>query len=209
MAQFPLLEEALEAMGVKVWAMVEYEADDALASAALRAASDGTVDRVLICTPDKDLAQCVQGARVVQFDRQRRILRDETGVAEKFGVRPESIPDYLALVGDSADGYPGLAGWGPKAASAALAKYTHIEQIPKDWRQWAIPVRGAEKLAASLFSQWEDVLLYRKLATLKKDAPVFESVSELAWRGPKPEFEALCERILAPGFPARAAAARR
>jgi 5'-3' exonuclease len=206
MSQFPVLEEALDCMGVKVWPMLQYEADDALASAAAQAARDDRVSRILICTPDKDLAQCVTGTRVVQFDRMRGIVRDEDGVRAKWGVSPESIPDYLALVGDSADGYPGLPGWGPKSAGLLLSQYRHLEAIPKDWRLWNASVRGAMRLASVLFGQWDDVLLYRVLATLKTDAPVFENVDQLAWKGPRPEFEPYCERLRADGLYARAAA---
>jgi 5'-3' exonuclease len=183
MAQFPVLEEELRKMGVTVWAMVEFEADDALASAAAKAAGDDRVRQIFICTPDKDLAQCVVGKRVVQFDRMRRIVRDEDGVVEKFGVRPESIPDYLAVVGDSADGFPGLPGWGPKSAATLLARYGHLEHIPRDWRQWPNSLRGAQKLATVLTEQMADALLFRTLATLRRDVPVFESVDELDVRG--------------------------
>src|SRR5215467_12279248 len=158
MAQFPVLEEALENMGVKVWAMVEFEADDAMASAAVRAAQDDQVSQVLICTPDKDLGQCVMGTRVVQLDRRRDLVRDEAGVVAKFGVKPHSIPDYLALVGDTADGYPGLTGWGEKAASSVLSQYEHLEDIPKDWREWNPAIRRARPLAESLFPNWNDAL---------------------------------------------------
>ncbi len=151
LSQFPILEEALESMGVVVWPMTYFEADDALAAAAAKAAADERVKQVLICTPDKDLAQCVVGNRVVQLDRRRNILRDEAGVEEKFGVKPESIPDYLAVTGDSADGYPGISGWGPKAASLALSKYLHLENIPKDWHEWDTSIRRARPLAESLF----------------------------------------------------------
>ena len=197
-SQFPLLEEALAAMGVTVWPMVEYEADDALASAAAKGARDERVSQVIICTPDKDLAQCVTGSRVVQLDRRRAILRDEAGVVEKWGVKPESIPDYLAVVGDSADGYPGLAGWGPKAAALTLARYTHLEDVPRDWREWPASLRGAQRLAGVLFDQWNDALLYRTLATLRLDVPVFDTVDQLRWKGPRPEFESWCERLRAP-----------
>src|SRR5215831_551784 len=195
LAQFPVLEEALECLGVKVWPMVEYEADDALAAAAAKASCDSRVEQVLICTPDKDLAQCVAGTRVVQLDRRRRILRDEAGVIEKWGVRPESIPDYLAVVGDSADGYPGLPGWGPKAASLTFSQFPHFEDVPKDWRQWPASIRGAERLAGVLLNQWDEALLYRTLATLRVDVPVFETVDELRWNGPPPEFEQYCVRL--------------
>jgi 5'-3' exonuclease len=208
LSQFPVLEEALECMGVVVWPMVPYEADDALASAAAKAAGDDRVRQVLICTPDKDLAQCVAGTRVVQVDRRRGIVRDEAGVLSKWGVRPESIPDYLAVVGDSADGFPGLPGWGPKAASLTFSQFPHFEDIPKDWRQWHPAIRGAQRLSAVLFEQWNDALLYRTLATLRLEVPVFDTVDELEWKGPAPEFEPYCERIQAPGLYARALAAR-
>jgi 5'-3' exonuclease len=206
LSQFPLLEDALESMGVVVWPMVRYEADDALASAAVKAAQDDRVEQVIICTPDKDLAQCVVGSRVVQLDRRRGILRDEAGVKSKWGVKPESIPDYLAVVGDSADGFPGLPGWGPKAAALTFAQYLHLEDVPKDWRQWPPALRGAQRLAAVLSGQWDDVLLYRILATLKLDVPVFKTVDELQWKGPRPEFEQYCHRIRTPGLHARAMA---
>jgi len=207
LSQFPVLEEALEAMGVKVWPMVEYEADDALASAAAKAARDDRVGKVLICTPDKDLAQCVEGTRVVQLDRRRGILRDEAGVVEKWGVKPESIADYLAVVGDSADGYPGLPGWGPKAAALTFSRYPHFENIPRDWHKWDSSIRGAQRLAGVLFEQWDNAVLYRTLATLKLDVPVFDSVDELRWKGPKAGFEQYCARMRYEGLPARAAAA--
>ena len=207
LAQFPVLEEALESMGVKVWPMVQWEADDALASAAVKAALDTQVRQVIICTPDKDLAQCVTGGRVVQLDRMRGILRDEAGVVTKFGVKPESIPDYLALVGDSADGFPGLEGWGPKGASLILSEYSHFENIPKDWRKWPSSMRGAQRLAGVLFEQWNDAVLYRVLATLRQDVPVFETVDELHWKGPRAEFEEYSKRIQLPGLYTRAKAA--
>ncbi|MGD0298654.1 MAG: 5'-3' exonuclease H3TH domain-containing protein [Bryobacteraceae bacterium] len=207
LAQFPVLEEALESMGVRVWPMVEYEADDALASAAVKAAEDDRVRQVFICTPDKDLAQCVAGKRVVQLDRMRGILRDESAVVVKWGVRPESIPDYLAVVGDSADGFPGLPGWGPKAAGLMFSEYPHFEDIPKDWRKWPSAMRGAQRLAGVLFEQWNDAILYRTLATLRLDVPVFETVDELQWNGPMPEFERYSKLIQTPGLNARAIAA--
>jgi 5'-3' exonuclease len=206
-AQFPLLEEALDAMGVLVWPMVEFEADDGLASAAAKAAADPAVAQVLICTPDKDLAQCVMGSRVVQVDRRRGIVRDEAGVREKWGVAPGSIPDYLAVVGDNADGYPGISGWGAKAAGAVFGRYPHVEDVPRQWREWDVPVRGAGRLAASLFDRWEEALLYRKLATLRLDAPVFEHVDEARWRGPHAGFRAFSERIGAAALARRAEAA--
>ena len=192
--QFHPLEDALRALGVTVWAMVEQEADDALAAAARRATADPRVGRVFICTPDKDLAQCVRGDRVVQMDRRNRSIRDEAGVWEKFGVGPESIPDYLALVGDSADGFPGVPGWGAKSAAALLARYRHLEAIPNDESTWELGLRGAAKLSTSLREHWEDALLFRDLATLRTDADVFESVDELEWKGPTKAFAALCER---------------
>jgi len=197
LSQFPILEEALQAMGVLVWPMTYFEADDALASAAAKAAHDKEVKQVIICTPDKDLAQSVQGTRIVQLDRRREILRDEDGIVAKFGVKPGSIPDYLAVTGDSADGYPGLSGWGPKAAALTLSHYPHLEDIPKDWRQWDASIRRARPLSETLFASWEDALLYRKLATLRLDVPVFESVDELRWKGPRLEFEQMCARIKA------------
>lgn len=206
-AQFPVLEEALQSMGVVVWPMVEYEADDALASAASKAAEDHRVKQVIICTPDKDLAQCVVDSRVVQLDRRQNILRDESGVVSKWGVKPESIPDYLAVVGDSADGYPGLPGWGPKAASLTFSQYPHFEDIPKDWHQWNPALRGAQRLASVLFSQWNDAMLYRCLATLRLDVPVFDNIDELRWKGPRQDFEQYCQRIQFPALYTRATAA--
>ena len=200
LSQFPILEEALEAMGVVVWPMVEFEADDALASAARKAALDDGVTQVLICTPDKDLSQCVVGTRVVQLDRRSNAVRDEAGVVAKFGVKPKSIPDFLAVVGDSADGFPGVAGWGPKAAAEALSRYSHLENIPKDWLEWHPSIRRARGLAESLLGSWDDALLYRTLATLRLDAPVFDSVDELRWRGPRADFEGLCRRMKLPGL---------
>jgi 5'-3' exonuclease len=197
LSQFPILEEALESMGVVVWPMTHFEADDALASAAAKAAANDRVKQVLVCTPDKDLAQSVVGNRVVQLDRRRNILRDEAGIEEKFGVSPESIPDYLAVTGDTADGYPGISGWGPKAASLALSKYRHLENIPKDWQNWGPSIRRARPLAESLFTAWEEALLYRTLATLRLDVPVFDSVDELQWKGPRSSFEVSCERLRA------------
>jgi len=195
LSQFPVLEEALEAMGIVVWPMVEYEADDALASAAAKAAQDNRVRQVLICTPDKDLSQCVVGTRVVQLDRRRQILRDETGIVAKFGVNPQSIPDYLAVVGDSADGYPGLAGWGEKAAALVLSQYPHLEDIPKDWQAWHSSIKKARSLSESLFNAWNDALLFRTLATLRLDVSVFDTVEDLRWAGPRPNFEEHCQRM--------------
>jgi 5'-3' exonuclease len=195
LSQFPLLEEALIALGIRTWAMVEFEADDALAAAAAKAALDARVERVIVCTPDKDLAQCVRGTRVVQMDRRRRTIRDEAGVVAKFGVPPASIPDYLALVGDAADGYPGLPGWGAKSAAAVLARYGHLESIPADWRTWGVNAFNPSALAATLASQRDRAFLFRDLATLRTTVPVFESVDELRWTGPTPDFEAIGTRL--------------
>ena len=197
LSQFPILEDALQSMGVVVWPMIEVEADDALASAAAKAAQDDRVRQVLICTPDKDLGQCVVGSRVVQLDHRRETLRDEAGVIAKFGIKPSSIPDYLAVVGDSADGYPGIAGWGAKTAAAVFSQYPHLEDIPKDWRRWDPIIRRARPLAESLFAAWEDALLFRTLATLRVDVPVFSSIDDLLWKGPAEDFKRTCERLKA------------
>ena len=194
-AQFPLLEEALSAMGVVVWPMIEYEADDALASAAALASRDERVGRVIICTPDKDLAQCVRGTRVVQMHRRTRVTVDEAGVLAKFGVAPASVPDYLALVGDAADGYPGLPGWGAKSAAAVLAKYGHLEAIPPDWREWGVNASNPGVLAATLARERDRAFLFRDLATLRTELPLFSSVDELEWKGPTPAFEPLAARF--------------
>jgi 5'-3' exonuclease len=204
LSQFPILEEALEAMGVVVWPMVYFEADDALASAASKSAADERVRQVFICTPDKDLSQSVVGARVVQLDRRQNIVRDEAGVVEKFGVQPESIPDYLALVGDSADGFPGVAGWGAKAAAAALSQYPHLEDIPKDSQKWDPSIRRARALAESLFEMWDDAVLFRTLATLRLDVPVFDTVEDLRWKGPRANFGEQSQRLKAPNLLNRA-----
>ncbi len=195
LAQFPLLEEALSALGIVVWRMVEFEADDALAAAAKAAESDPRVERVIICTPDKDLAQCVRGTRVVQLDRRKNITRDESGVVAKFGVGPASIPDYLALVGDSADGFPGLPGWGAKSAAAVLAKFNHLESIPADWREWGVSVASPKALSSTLIANREQALLFRVLATLRTDVPVFNSVDQLEWKGPTADFAPLAARL--------------
>jgi 5'-3' exonuclease len=197
MSQFPILEDALRSLGVRVWPMIEFEADDALAAAASKAAQYEEVTRVVICTPDKDLSQCVVGDRVVQLDRRRNIIRNEAGVIEKFGVKPESIPDYLALVGDTADGYPGLAGWGAKAAASVLSLYPHFEDIPKNVEQWSPSIRNSRKLSATLMDQWDDAILFRELARLRLDVPVFDEPGELEWHGPRPDFEAFCDRLKA------------
>src|SRR4029077_11000844 len=192
-SQFPLLEEMLTALGVATWPMVEYEADDALAAAAAKAEADPRVLRVFICTPDKDLAQSVRGSRVVQMDRRARTIRAEADVIRKFGVPPASIPDYLALVGDSADGFPGLAGWGAKSASAVLAKYGHIEAIPSDWTTWNVNATRPAALAATLTRDREQALLFRDLATLRTDIPLFDNVDALRWAGPTPAFAPLAK----------------
>jgi 5'-3' exonuclease len=185
LTQFPLLEDALAAAGIATWPMVELEADDALAAAAAAAARDPRVERVVICTPDKDLAQCVRGTRIVQMDRRRRIVRDEAGIVEKFGVPPASIPDYLALVGDAADGYPGLSGWGARSAAAVLARFGHLESIPRDSREWmGVNVAKPGALAYTLDHQRDRAFLFRQLATLRSDIPLFDSVDELQWKGP-------------------------
>jgi 5'-3' exonuclease len=207
LSQFPILEEALEAMGVKVWPVVEFEADDALASAAAKAVQDTRVQQVVICTPDKDLSQSVVGTRVVQLDRRREIVRDEAGVLAKFGVKPASIPDYLAVVGDAADGYPGVAGWGAKAAANVFSVYPHLENVPKDWKAWNPAIRRARGLSESLFASWDDALLFRTLATLRLDVPVFETVDDLRWQGVRPEFEAYARRFKATDLLSRAESA--
>jgi 5'-3' exonuclease len=208
LSQFPILEEALQAMGILVWPMVEFEADDALASAAVTAAQDEKVSQVLICTPDKDLSQCVEGTRIIQLDRRKNAVRDEAGVIEKFGVKPESIPDYLALVGDSADGFPGIKGWGEKAAGSVLSHYPHLEKIPKDWPTWNPAIRRVRPLAESLFAAWNDALLFRILATLRLDVPVFDTIDDLRWPGPRPEFQQLCQRLKSPTLYERAQSAK-
>ena len=195
-AQFPEVEQLLELAGFAVWPQIEHEADDGLASAAAVAAGDPRVERVLICTPDKDLAQCVTAdGRVVQYDRRQRVLYDHAGVVEKFGVPPASIPDYLGLVGDSADGFPGLPGWGAKSASTLLARYGHITSIPFDPDQWDVPVRGAAKLAAALRDGFEDALLFRRIATVELGAPVSATVDEMQWRGPAPGLAERCTEL--------------
>jgi 5'-3' exonuclease len=195
LSQFPLLEETLSAAGVVVWPMMEFEADDALAAAAVAAASDARVERVIVCTPDKDLAQCVSGTRIVQLNRRTRVVLDEAGVVRKFGVTPASIPDYLALVGDSADGYPGLAGWGAKSTAAVLARYLHIEAIPADWREWGVNAFNASALAQTLAEQRERALLFRELATLRTDIRLFDDVADLMWNGPREEFAEIGARL--------------
>jgi 5'-3' exonuclease len=195
LAQFPLLEEILTAAGVVVWPMIEFEADDALAAAALAAGEDSRVERVVICTPDKDLAQCVRGTRIVQLNRRTRVTLGEAEVVAKFGVKPESIPDYLALVGDAADGYPGLPGWGAKSTAAVLAKFEHLENIPGDWRDWRVDVASPGALAYTLREGWERALLFRTLATLRTDIRLFDDVEQLRWNGPKLEFTELARQL--------------
>jgi 5'-3' exonuclease len=195
LAQFEPLEIALTALGVKVWPMVEHEADDALGAAAVKAAADRRVGRVIICTPDKDLAQIVRGDRIVQLVRRTNVVLAEPDIVKKFGVAPTSIPDYLALVGDSSDGYPGLSGWGARSAAAVLARFEHLENIPRDPKVWNANVRNAGALALVLEAQRDRAFLFRDLATLRTDIPVFESVDELKWHGPLPEFEAIAQRL--------------
>ena len=195
LAQFPILEEVLVAAGIVVWPMVEFEADDALAAGAAIAARNKNVEQVIICTPDKDLGQSVSGTRIVQLHRRTGVTLDEAGIVQKFGVTPASIPDYLALVGDSADGYPGLKGWGAKSSAAALAKFLHLESIPKDWRDWHVNVTGAATLAATLQSNFEEAVLFRTLATLRTDIDLFQDVEQLHWNGPTPAFEAMAARL--------------
>jgi 5'-3' exonuclease len=194
-SQFWPLEDALVAMGVLVWPMVDLEADDALASGAAVAADDARVEQAVICTPDKDLGQCVRGKRVVQLDRRQNILIDDSAVEAKFGVPPGSIPDYLALVGDSADGFPGLSGWGAKSAGAVLARWLHIEDIPAEPDAWEVTVRGASKLATTLRENSDNALLFKDLATLRVDRALLGDVDELHWIGPTDEFAEMCERL--------------
>jgi len=203
LAQFPLLEDALEALGVRVWAMVDQEADDALAAAAAVASADERVAHVLICTPDKDLAQCVSDPRIAQLDRRHGKRLDEAAVREKFGVAPSSIPDWLALVGDSADGFPGLPGWGAKSAATVLARYQHIDDIPDEGAGWDVTVRSAPKLAATLASHRAEAKLFLDLATLRIDAPVGE-VDEWRWSGPRSELAEWAERLGSPNLVSRA-----
>ncbi len=195
LAQFSLLEESLSALGIVVWPMVEFEADDALASAAAKAALDPRVERVIICTPDKDLAQCVRGTRVVQMNRRTRTVFDEAGILAKFGVPPGSIPDYLALVGDAADGYPGLRGWGAKSSAAVLRRYGHLESIPDNWRAWGVNTANPGALALTLFRERDCAFLFRDLATLRSHLELFDSVDDLCWKGPTPAFAPLAARL--------------
>ncbi|MEO8693895.1 MAG: 5'-3' exonuclease H3TH domain-containing protein [Acidimicrobiales bacterium] len=202
--QFTLLEDTLTAVGFCVWPMVEFEADDAMGAAAKIAATDARVERVMLCTPDKDLGQCVtEDGRVVQFDRRRETLIDYAGVIAKFGVPPASIPDYLALVGDAADGIPGVQGWGSKTAGAVLARYGHIEHIPLEAGKWDVSVRGAAKLVYTLANNYENAMLYRRLATIETDAPTITTVDELEWKGPRDDCEAALRAIDADAYLAR------
>jgi len=195
-AQFPEVEELLDLAGLEVWPQVVHEADDALAAAAELAAADPRVEQVVICTPDKDLAQCVSAdGRIVQLDRRRNLLYDRAGVIDKFGVAPESIPDFLGLVGDSADGFPGLAGWGAKSAAAVLWRYRHIEEIPLDSADWDVDVRGAARLAGVLAEHYDDALLFRRIATVDRSAPVSSTVDETAWQGPRAGFDERCRDL--------------
>jgi 5'-3' exonuclease len=209
LAQFPLLEEVISAAGIVLWPMVEFEADDALAAAAVAAARDDHVRRVIICTPDKDLAQCVRGKRIVQLNRRTQVTLDEEGVIKKFGVSPASIPDYLALVGDAADGYPGLKGWGAKSSATVLAKFLHLETIPLDSREWGVNVASAATLADTFRRDREHALLFRKLATLRTDIVLFEDVDQVRWNGPSPAFAALAARLDAARTEPRRKEARR
>jgi len=195
LSQFSLLEEVLAAAGVVVWPMVEFEADDALAAGAEAAIGDRRVERVIICTPDKDLAQCVRDTRIVQLNRRTQVIFDEAAIRQKFGVAPASIPDYLALVGDSADGYPGLPGWGAKSSAAVLAKFLHLESIPQDCREWRVNATNASALADTLRREWDRALLFRRLATLRTDIRLFEDVDELKWKGPTPGFDKLAAQL--------------
>ena len=208
-AQFHPLEEALEALGVMVWPMTDLEADDGLASAAEKASRDSRVEQVFICTPDKDLAQCVRGRRVVQFDRRAGVLRDHDAVLAKFGVPPGSIPDYLSLVGDTADGFPGLRGWGAKSTARVIGHYLHLEAIPDDVAVWEVDVRGAGRLATELSTHRDLAERFRDLATLRTDAPVFEAVDALRWTDPRADFFEVCARLNTPGFFKRAQARAR
>jgi len=203
-AQFPVAEEAVSALGIVVWPMVEFEADDALATAALRFQQDPMVDQVVICSPDKDLAQLVSQDRVVCWDRRRDIVYDEAAVMEKYGVAPASIPDWLALVGDAADGIPGIAAWGPKSSATVLSRYRHLEAIPANVEEWEVSVRGARRLLENLEAHREQAFLYRRLTTLRSDVPLTESLDDLEWKGPQENFEQLCQGLGASNLLARA-----
>jgi 5'-3' exonuclease len=203
LAQFPLAEQAVTALGVVVWPMVEFEADDAIASAALRFQNEPGVDQIVVCSPDKDLAQLVSGNRIVCWDRRREIVYDEEAVTAKFGVAPASIPDWLALVGDSADGFPGIPGWGAKSAAAVLARYGHIETIPDDYNQWGLGAARGMRLSESLKSNQGDALLFKRLATLRSDVPLKENLKDLEWRGAQESLKSLCSELGSEKFPER------
>jgi len=203
LAQFALAEQAVAALGIVVWPMVEFEADDALASATLRFSGEAGVEQVVICSPDKDVAQMVLGNQVVCWDRRRDIVYDDAAVLAKFGVRPASIPDWLALVGDSADGYPGLSGWGAKSASTVLSRYDHLESIPDDPERWGLGSARARRLAETLRAHQEEVLLYRRLATLRQDVPLQERIADLEWRGAHQRLKQLCGELGSATFPER------
>jgi 5'-3' exonuclease len=195
LAQFPLAEEAVSALGIAIWPMVEFEADDALATAALRLQQDPRVDQVVVCSPDKDLAQLVSGSRVVCWDRRREIVYDEAAVVEKYGVLPASIPDWLALVGDKADGIPGVPAWGAKSSATVLSRYHHLEGIPLELEDWDISVRGARRLFDNLTAHREQAFLYRRLTRLRSDVPITESLEDLEWKGPRENFEQFCQEL--------------
>jgi len=208
LAQFPLAERAVIALGMVVWPMVEFEADDALATGAARFADQPEVEQVVICSPDKDLAQAVRGTRVVCWDRRRDIVLDEDGVLAKFGVGPRSIPDWLALVGDAADGYPGIPAWGARSAAAVLQQVGHLESIPADPGRLGLPAARAARLVESLAAHREEALLYRRLATLRLDVPLEEELADLEWRGAAPELEEVCRELGDEGLATRLAARR-
>lgn len=195
LSQFPLAEEAVSALGVVVWPMVAFEADDAIATAVLRFMDEPAVEQVVICSPDKDLAQLVSGSRVVCWDRRREIVYDQAAVIEKYGVPPASIPDWLALVGDAADGFPGVQGWGAKSAAGVLARFGHLEDIPEDHLQWGLPAGRAMRLAENLKAAWDEALLFRTLATLRRDVPLEEGLIDLEWRGARAGLKTLCEAL--------------
>jgi 5'-3' exonuclease len=203
LAQFELAEEAISALGLVVWPMVEFEADDALSSATTRFKNETGVEQIVICSPDKDLAQLISGSRVVAWDRRRDILIDEAGVVTKFGVRPQSIPDWLGLVGDAADGFPGIPGWGEKSAAAVLAKYEHFEAIPTDPRTWGFSASRAARLAENLTQHWNEALLFRKLATLRQDVPLLETLADLEWQGAHTRLKDVCHQLGDEKFPER------
>jgi 5'-3' exonuclease len=206
LAQFPLAEQAVAALGVVVWPMVEFEADDAIATAAARFKKTKSVEQIVVCSPDKDLSQLVSGDRIVCWDRRREIVIDEAGVVEKFGVSPQSIPDYLGLVGDSADGFPGIPGWGAKSTASVLAQYKKLEAIPKDATKWKVPSitpGRAASLVESLVSRWDEALLFRKLATVRTDVPLEENLNDLKWRGADKRLTEFCHRLGDEKFPAR------